>query len=199
MWCLLCNSCKSVITQDLSTPLLKRSIWTVCSFHDISSAYFTISSQRWCTKSLTWAHQKMVSSHLLWFLSQIRWGILGFDGNEDYSKYNLGSQSCLHVCARSLVCKFLWNRKTFLCLYISLRLVVFVDIYIYILCALLFGVINHTALSVTDGANEDASTMILPTPVGARMIVWDLGRAGKQNEAQISLVNKGQWDWHAAV
>lgn len=102
---------------------------------------------------------------------------------------------CMCVCARLFVSFYeTKKKKTFLCLYISLHLCVFVDIYIYILCALLFGVINHTALSITDGANADASTIILPTPVGARMIVWDLGRAGKQNEAQISLVNKGQWD-----
>lgn len=103
------------------------------------------------------------------------------------------------VCVRDrLFISFCETEKHFF-VCICLPLCVLVDIYIYILCALLFGVINHTALSITDGANVDASTMILPTPVGARMIVWDLGRAGKQNEAQISLVNKGQWDWHAAV
>lgn len=58
---------------------------------------------------------------------------------------------------------------------------------------------SPTALSITDGANMDASMMILPTPVGAKMIVWDLGRAGEQNEARIRLVNEGQWLWHAAV
>jgi hypothetical protein len=38
----------------------------------------------------------------------------------------------------------------------------------------------------------DASTMIPPDPVGASMIVWDLGRTEKQNVAQIRLVNEGQ-------
>lgn len=69
-----------------------------CSYHDISTAYFNISSQIWYSKSLTSAHQKMVLSHLLWFLAQISYGILGLDENGDTTSYNKRTQECVCLC-----------------------------------------------------------------------------------------------------
>lgn len=167
------------------------------------SPYFTISCWRRWSKSLSSAHQEMASSHLLWFSCQMSRGMLGLEENEGYTNYNLGRQTCLCAFPSASSCSCVSQWKAYssgVCACLPLCGCVRTYIYTFVCvtrCVWLIS--NYTALYITDGANADASMMIFPTPVGARMIVWDLGRAGRQNEAQISLVSEGQWDWHAAV